>query len=153
MRQLLFIPPTFRYALLGALIAAVLPLPFPLEADFLPAAPAPKGPPPAYRAGCEEICSVSPELYLDSVAPEQVDPQNLCVHRCVSERLDALIEGLAYGPEAGRCQHRINLAVLCLLAEPTVQRFSTPELLTRCTGPRRLAEAACIGSVSLPSLG
>lgn len=153
MRPFPFTPPSFRYALLGALIAALLPLPFAPQADSPVPPPSSKIPAPAYREGCQEICLRSPELYLDSLATEELDPEKLCVHRCVNERLDALIEGLAYGAQAGRCQHRINLAVLCLLAEPKLQGLSASQLLTLCTGPRRLAEAACTGRVQAPSLG
>lgn len=77
----------------------------------------------AYHQACERLCVKGPQRCADPKAlPSKLqakldDPQSqrACTALCVNERKLELAESLRFGLAAARCQHRANLATLCVL--------------------------------------
>lgn len=86
---------------------------------------APASPYADYQVACERLCKEGPQRCANpSALPSRLqgkaeDPQaqRACTALCVNERKLELAKALPFGPQAALCQHRTNLATLCILGQ------------------------------------
>lgn len=75
-----------------------------------------KAPQSLYQAQCQTLCAADQGECRQPGAAGSWRHGAACVDRCISERKLELARATAFGPQATLCQHRINLAVLCVLS-------------------------------------
>lgn len=109
---------------------------------------------PLYQAQCQALCAADQGECRQPGAAGSWRHGAACVDQCVSERKLELARATAFGPTATRCQHRINLAVLCILshgctAEPELSPQGT---INPCSEAFTWALSACQGQSNQRSL-
>lgn len=103
----------------------------------------------AYRDACHRVCSPPPRSCTPPRSGVDLVKHAACVEQCVQERKLDLALAVPFGPMAARCQHRTNLAVLCVLEHetPAPLHLTAHGELNVCADAFRFALSACQGQV------